>query len=248
MNRSAQILIASIMKDRKEFSSYMLAGLVSRIQTRLKKTQATLAKFADIESQLLSESEELSKLIGDLDHIIRDSDLNKIVSRRHEALDDHRAWISLQQIVNEVVHHFSVQAPGKRIEVTVEIPESILVHGYRDSLFQLMFELILNSIKSLTAAHPENPVILIHALIEKGDVNLVVSDNGLGMNEESQKCASNSLSGEFHNDRQCGVGLLVCHSHLKRLGFEVNFSSQVKHGASFQIIIPKVYVSSGESK
>ncbi|MFN7905888.1 MAG: sensor histidine kinase [Pseudobdellovibrionaceae bacterium] len=245
---AAQHFIEYIIKDRNEFSTFLVFGLAHRIRTRLQKAQATMEKYSVIHDSLNYESQQLAELVKDLDNLIRNGDLKKHEAVRNLKLTPDKISFGIHEVVSEIVRHFQGPLSDLKIEITIDIDTDLKITSDRESVFQILYELMMNAIKSVTKSSQANHIVLIHAHETRDAVSLTISDSGQGMSLEEQNRTQSILQGQLKEEVCSGVGLMICRHHIQKLGYQMNFSSRPLYGSSFQIIIPNQPSPSASSK
>ena len=122
---------------------------------------------------------------------------------------------------------------GIHIDMDVNLTEGCLVSGKDSELFEVLLNLIKNSVESM----PDGGRITISTGITDDNVVLKVKDNGIGI----ARSDFDRLFDPFWSTKGLagtGLGLAVTHSIVKRHGGSVSVESEVGKGTTFSIQIP----------
>jgi signal transduction histidine kinase len=137
-------------------------------------------------------------------------------------------------VLNVVIN--SINSLAKNANARFEVDFSEVTHikfnkAYLESIF---LNLITNSIKY---RRPDvAPVISISSKKDHNTKQLVFADNGLGFDMSKVKEKIFGLHQRFHNHSDSkGIGLYLVHSHITRLGGNIEVESEVNKGAKFTI-------------
>lgn len=146
--------------------------------------------------------------------------------------------LSLENVVIMAKENLSALIDTEAAEVSVsELPQ---VMGVETQLIQLYQNLIANAIKYAQPGIPA--VIKISSTIQSnGKINVVVSDNGLGIPDDEQKRIFDLFSrveNAESNQTGSGVGLALCRRITLAHGANLSVQSEVGIGSSFSVIFP----------
>ncbi|MEL4309033.1 PAS domain-containing sensor histidine kinase [Joostella sp. CR20] len=103
------------------------------------------------------------------------------------------------------------------------------------------FDLILtNLITNAIKYSPNDTTITVSLHLEENNLNLTVKDNGYGIPEADQKHVfSRYFRGKNGSLAEgTGIGLNIIKKHLENLGGNIQFSSKVNQGTTFNVNIP----------
>jgi signal transduction histidine kinase len=105
---------------------------------------------------------------------------------------------------------------------------------YLDSIF---YNMVSNSLKYKREGEPV--IIRISSVLENGNIKLIFSDNGLGIDLERHGKNMFKLNKVFHQGYDSrGVGLFITKNQLEAHGGSVNVESTPGEGTEFTIFIP----------
>lgn len=140
---------------------------------------------------------------------------------------------TIKDIVEEALNIVKYYKGTKSRTLTADIPPDLpVLHGVRDQLVQVIFNLVLNAID----ATDRGGKIEIAARAEDGRVLLTVRDDGAGI--DPTKWAS-VFRPYFTTKKQgTGLGLFVTNKIVGEHGGTVTFESEPKRGTTFSVSLP----------
>jgi C4-dicarboxylate-specific signal transduction histidine kinase len=156
--------------------------------------------------------------------------INK-VPPRHDPLDINQAIFEATTLTrNELMRH----RIGMEIRLAQELP---VVRGDRVQLQQVLLNLIVNAIESMSAVNEGQRELLISSAINAADSVLVaVRDSGPGLTPEGFDRAFQA----FHTTKPdgMGVGLSISRRIVEAHGGRLWATANAPRGATFQFTLP----------
>ncbi len=141
----------------------------------------------------------------------------------------------LSSLYNQVKRHVK--------EIAVEGPEQIEVHSHPGAFWQIFSNLVQNSLNhAFPASLEREPRIHIALEVHKSDLNIIFSDNGVGMDEGIRKTAFEPFVTTKRGRGGTGLGLNIVFNIIQRLGGTVSIESGTD-GTSIYIQIPGIITS-----
>ncbi|MFA7227471.1 MAG: PAS domain-containing sensor histidine kinase [Melioribacteraceae bacterium] len=233
-------------------------------EDELKNTNATKDKFFSIIahdlrspfSSLLSFSEFLIEDIETLDK----TETKLFAEKIHEAaknvftlLENLLQWSRIQSgkipynpvsfnitfKINQVIGLLANNAANKKIKIVNESLNNAIVFADDDMLFSVLQNLLSNAIKFT------NPggVIVFKSVILKDEIEVSISDNGVGIKEEDiQKLFrldSHHTTYGTSEEKGSGLGLLLCQEMIERNRGKIRVESRINEGTTFEFTLPK---------
>ena len=145
----------------------------------------------------------------------------------------------LNELANEELDEIYEIAMRKDIKLNVAIPEKFKVTADKEMLRIILRNLIANAIKFTYRGGQ----IELRAVTDVAQVEIAVSDNGMGMTEETIqklfKPGTNSSGRGTENERGTGLGLLLCDEFVKKHGGRIWVESQPGKGSTFKFTLPE---------
>jgi signal transduction histidine kinase len=144
--------------------------------------------------------------------------------------------VSLKGVVDEVMGIVDTSAKFKNISVNyTQIPD-IKVYADRNMIKSVLYNLLYNAIKFTHV----NGTVSIFAENGENQVKIVVSDNGIGMDQETRDnifdIASGSTNGTA-SEKGSGLGLLLCKEFVEKHGGKIWVESEKGKGSNFFVTI-----------
>ncbi|KOH43997.1 PAS domain-containing protein [Sunxiuqinia dokdonensis] len=141
-------------------------------------------------------------------------------------------------LINEAVDLLNDAAQQKSINIIKEIPHDAPVFADRYMISSVLRNLISNAIKF---THPGGQ-ILISAREENQELQIAVTDNGVGISNESQNKLfrieeSYSTLGTL-NEKGTGLGLILCKEFVEKHKGKIRVESEEGKGSQFLFTIP----------
>lgn len=194
-------------------------------------------RVLDCLSQIKSASNHLLVLINDVLDMSK-AESGKVVLA-HESFD-------MQKLLKECSDMLNAQMMGRKLTYTTKIDEIYNRHLYGSPLHlrQVVLNILGNAVKytedgghiKLTATELESEQS------NQAKIQIVVSDDGIGMSEEYQKHifepftrADNTYSSEM---RGTGLGMAITKKLVDLMGGTVTVESQLNVGSTFTLVLP----------
>jgi len=155
-----------------------------------------------------------------------------------ETIQTNLVNLNLKQILHGVLTsiHTLIVDSNTKFEIDFTGLECIPFNKvYLESIF---LNLITNAIKY---SKPDcSPIIIVSSRIHQGLRQLVISDNGLGLNLSDGKDEIFKLHTTFHEHADSrGIGLYLVNNHITQMGGKIEIESEPNKGTSFTISFKK---------
>ncbi len=147
---------------------------------------------------------------------------------------------NLSRCIDSIVQNMVPTAFSKNITLLYEPGEDIFTYADQNMVQTVFRNLIGNAIKYTFRGGS----IVIKALNLGNKIEVSVSDNGVGMDEETRKnlfvlIKQNSKYGT-ENEKGTGLGLILCKEFIEKHSGHIRVESELGKGTSFIFDIPKV--------
>jgi PAS domain S-box-containing protein len=148
--------------------------------------------------------------------------------------------VDLNETIREIVTDLEVLAQQKNAQVIwADLPK---LQGYSVLLYQLFYNLILNSLKFAKAGQPAI-INITCQLVNQDEAKLykiVVSDNGIGFEQEYAEAIFSTFTRLNPADEYegTGLGLALCKKIVDRHKGTISAAGEPDKGASFTIMLP----------
>lgn len=143
--------------------------------------------------------------------------------------------LNINEIVNEVADFIEKEAMYKKIDVWLDLSDSLnVIASDRGQIQQVILNLLTNAV----AAVAENGVIAVLTTnTDAGGIEISVRDNGEGI----PKAVMKKIFDPFFttkNEKGTGLGLSITYGIVKKLGGSIGVESDKENGTTFSVILP----------
>jgi signal transduction histidine kinase len=156
-----------------------------------------------------------------------------------------RRQFDLRESTDHIIASLRPVLRKSQLALTVDMPAGITMDSYPGAYGQVLTNLFLNSV---IHAFPDGRTgtITVEARQVRDDIDIFVSDDGIGMSEEVQRRALDPFFTTRRNEGGTGLGLhIIFNLVTQQLGGRLTFESRLGWGTRFRITIP--CVAPGES-
>jgi signal transduction histidine kinase len=157
-----------------------------------------------------------------------------------------RRPFDLRESTEQIIASLRPVLKKSQITLTVDVPPGISMDSYPGSYGQVLTNLFLNSVvHAFPDGRPGN--VTVEARQIRDDVDIFVSDDGVGMSEEIQRRAFDPFFTTRRGEGGTGLGLhIIFNLVTQQLGGRLAFESRLGWGTRFRITLPRV--APGESQ
>jgi signal transduction histidine kinase len=244
-------LVQSIMRQQSDREGRQTAAdaMSASIAHEIKQPLAAIVANAEVTVYLLTKLK-----VGSPDLDEARTALNDIVEDGHRAAEmianvrtmfkkdvHRRAWLSVNELVREVLAMVDVDLRMQGISVSTELREGLpqlLVD--RGQLQQVFLNLIMNAIEAMRSVADRVRLLRItsHVILESSGVLVTVEDSGTGIAKHSK----DRIFERFFSTKSTGtgLGLTICRSIIESHGGSIQVSSNNPHGTIFMVALPLV--------
>jgi len=146
--------------------------------------------------------------------------------------------IQLHDLISQNVSFLKATANLKNISLHYSPNHDVTIHGDHQMLMSVLRNLISNAIKFTNPAGE----IKIQATVDQRQVKIQVSDNGIGMDENTRNSLFRKEANPSHqgtkNEEGTGLGLIICKEFVEKHGGEIWVKSELGKGSNFIFAIP----------
>ena len=146
--------------------------------------------------------------------------------------------ISLSSIIGETIELSKTVAIAKDISLSQNKPDNIDVYADKDMLETVLRNLISNAIKF---TKPGGSISVL-AKKKQSQVEIAISDNGVGMSEETIhklfKIETNNTRIGTKDEKGSGLGLILCKELVEKIGGSIWVESELGMGSVFKFTLP----------
>lgn len=146
--------------------------------------------------------------------------------------------IIFSNIILEIIKLKKSIAKAKNISLNYSSSDEIEVYADENVLKTILRNLISNAIKFTNS----NGKIDVTALQNDNFIEIAVSDNGVGMNDETRKklfdISTNITTKGTANEKGSGLGLILCKEFIEKHGGKIWIESEEGRGSIFKFTLP----------
>jgi len=126
------------------------------------------------------------------------------------------------------------QSFDKKINVRIDIPDSLAIRGDHSGLSQVFMNLSTNA----RDAMPKGGELVIEAKKEGDTALITISDTGHGMDQETQEKVFDPFFTTKEVDEGTGLGLSTTYGIVQDHGGEIHMYSELNRGTTFKVYLP----------
>lgn len=146
--------------------------------------------------------------------------------------------INLNHLISDIAAIVRHTAKSKNIQINFDLEKSYSVFADKNMLNTILRNLVGNSIKFT----PRDGCINIFAKENQDNIEITVSDNGVGMDENTLsklfKISEKVSRKGTENESGTGLGLLLCKEFVEKHGGKIWAESELGKGSDFLFTLP----------
>jgi len=152
-----------------------------------------------------------------------------------------RRQFSLSEATDQIIASLRPVLKRAPIELTVDVPEGLIIDGYPGSYGQILTNLFLNAVNHAFADGRSGTIAIGARPRGLDDVEINFADNGAGMSPDVQRQAFDPFFTTRRNEGGTGLGLHIVYNLVtQQLGGRMMLESRLGQGTTFRIIMPRV--------
>lgn len=154
-----------------------------------------------------------------------------------ESASSSKRPVNLLQTIRDVTLTLSHQIQESKVAIQINVPESFQVLAVKNFLFNILLNLVQNSIQFRNTERESN----IHIAVEdRGLCSLItVSDNGLGIDLSKHKNKIFEMYKTFHSqDKSKGLGLFMVKNQVLSMNGVIDIESEPGKGTIVKVCLP----------
>ncbi|MGD0755863.1 MAG: two-component regulator propeller domain-containing protein [Bacteroidales bacterium] len=146
--------------------------------------------------------------------------------------------VNLSELVMEEFIMTEDMATRKRIDLKNYIPDTLTVVADKNMIRTILRNLITNAVKFTYI----NGQVQVNAVTSENQVEISVSDTGIGMSEETMtklfRIDANLSTRGTDNEKGTGLGLFLCKEFVEKHGGKIWVESEEGKGSTFKLLLP----------
>ena len=232
LREANQELIA--YNNRLEQFTYIISHNLRAPLARLKGL-ANIIKYTEDPSERDRIFEMAVQSSNELDHAITDLSTILNIDRSNTLV---KSTVVLKQAIEKVLASLKNEIEEVGAQVFLDVHADTTISCLAPYVDSILNNLVGNAIKYRDPARPL--VIRIRSEEDETFVNILISDNGLGIDLSKHSDNLFGLYKRFHlHVEGRGLGLYLVKTQLKAIGGKIEVSSKVGHGTMFSVYFPK---------
>ena len=145
-----------------------------------------------------------------------------------------QSYFDILHVVEKAISFFSNAIKQKSIVVKIEVPENILLYGYKEEYLQVVLSIVSNAIQAFSAQ--ENKLIKIVAYKSNENISLDIIDNAGGISEIIIDKIFNPYFTTKESSEGTGLGLFIANKIVSESMKGKIIVENTKDGAKFSIV------------
>lgn len=222
---------------QKRFFRIIAHDLRNPISTFVTTTNLILSQFDNFDDEKKREIfEELNKMSHNTYNLLEnllDWSTSQMGSMKYEP-----KYLGIKDLVDENIDLLEAKFKQKNILVEVDVSAQIQVYADENMLLTVIRNLLTNATKFTF----EGGKISISANTDSQYCHLSVTDNGIGISPDNIdllfRIDRNVIANGTNNEKGTGLGLILSHEFMNRLGGYIKVKSTPNEGSTFTISIP----------
>jgi signal transduction histidine kinase len=219
------LTVASSFSRRAEMFE---AELKSDTPLRRSQLEEFVRSSRDAAGQLVANLHRAGELIQSFKQVA--------VDRSHAE----RRQFSLSEATDQIIASLRPVLKRAPIELSVDVPDGLVIDGYPGSYGQILTNLFLNAANHAFADGRSGTISISARPRGNDDVEIIFADNGAGMTPDVQRQAFDPFFTTRRNEGGTGLGLHIVYNLVtQQLGGRMMLDSRLGQGTTFRIIMPR---------
>jgi len=209
----------------------IVCGYLEHIHAAIKTASVSPIDFAEIESHFQKVERNLNRMNVIIRHIMefaRESKPSKEPTMLHEVIQRSFALISEQLRL-------------KKIQVETYVCPALIAEINASKMEQVFINLLSNARDAIVEAHGDKggKIRVVARTVSNSELEIEISDNGIGMTEETRSKIFNPFFTTKEVGRGTGLGLSISHGIVQDHGGSITCVSERAKGTAFHIRLPR---------
>jgi signal transduction histidine kinase len=151
-----------------------------------------------------------------------------------------RRQFSLSEATDQIIASLRPVLKKAAIDLSVDVPEGLVIDGYPGSYGQILTNLFLNAANHAFPDGRSGTISISARPRGSDDVEIIFADNGAGMTPDVQRQAFDPFFTTRRNEGGTGLGLHIVYNLVtQQLGGRMMLDSRLGQGTTFRIIMPR---------
>jgi signal transduction histidine kinase len=222
-----------------------LGNSVTVASTFINKTDRFEADVAsgDVRRSILNEylavsREAASQILTNLNHAV-----NLIQSFKEVAADrkfSDRRGFDLGQETQQIVRSLQSGQLSHELTLRIDCEPNLVMNSYPGPYGQVLTNLVLNSAAHAFPDEVRGSIDITTRALDGDNVEILISDDGCGMNQETQRQAFDPFFTTRRDQGRVGLGLHIVYNIVtNRLGGRIDLDTRPGEGTRIRMIVPR---------
>jgi signal transduction histidine kinase len=151
-----------------------------------------------------------------------------------------RSDFDLGQVTEQIVRSLRSGLRSSDLAFRVDCEPNLAMNSYPGPYGQVLTNLVLNAAAHAFPDETQGSVHITTRSIDKDNVEIMISDDGCGMNQETQRQAFEPFFTTRRDQGRVGLGLHIVYNIVtNRLGGRINLDSKPGEGTRIRMIVPR---------
>jgi signal transduction histidine kinase len=196
-----------------------------------------------LKTEISPESKRRKVLEMALSETVRLSELLRKMLSFSKPDQEEKQAVDLNTVLDEILLLHQKQLQENDVKINTSFAKALpQINASKNQLRQVFLNLVANA----RDAMPDGGTLSVKTESDKDNVNIEMSDTGIGIKEEHIKKIFDSFFTTKDAVKGVGLGLSVCYGFIKDHGGDIKVKSKLNEGTTFRITFP-VYKESSEA-
>lgn len=187
---------------------------------------------------LAASREAASQIMANLNHAVNLIQSFKEVAADRDFLD--RRGFDLGQVTEQIVRSLRSGLRTHDLTFSVDCEPNLAMNSYPGPYGQVLTNLVLNSAAHAFPQDTRGSVHITTRAFDHDNVEILISDDGCGMNQETQRQAFDPFFTTRRDQGRVGLGLHIAYNIVtNRLGGRIDLDTKPGEGTRIRMIVPR---------
>jgi signal transduction histidine kinase len=187
---------------------------------------------------LAASREAASQIMTNLSHAVNLIQSFKEVAADRDFLD--RSGFDLGEVTEQVVRSLRSGLRTHDLTFRVDCEPNLAMNSYPGPYGQVLTNLVLNSAAHAFPEDTRGSVHITTRAFDNDNVEILISDDGCGMNQETQRQAFDPFFTTRRDQGRVGLGLHIAYNIVtNRLGGRIDLDTKPGEGTRIRMIVPR---------
>ncbi|MGD1892207.1 MAG: sensor histidine kinase, partial [Cyclobacteriaceae bacterium] len=145
----------------------------------------------------------------------------------------------IAQVISDIIDSFANNPNRDQVKVTLEADSPVMFTSSEKLFRSILQNLVENGIKYYNPRN-DTSFLRISAKNARGGIDLVVKDNGEGMDKTVLDRAFDMFFRGNQSSAGSGLGLFIVKTNVEKLGGDLKVKSKPKEGTEVRIYLPSL--------